>query len=151
MRVAPAGNPLKTTPASPGGSPIAYVMPAAGDGPRFVNVTVAATCAPATADAGAAIVVVTSATGETAVLDVAESGSVFAPCAVVVPIALDTTTDPDAGALNVSPTDSVVPDVRLVGIPEKVMPPVAGSYVAVAPAGSPVTTTPVNPGAMPSE
>ena len=62
----------------------------------------------------------------------------FAPCAVVVPIALETTTDPDAGALNVSPTDSVVPDVRLVGIPENVMPPVAGSYVAVAPAPSDV-------------
>jgi hypothetical protein len=96
---APPGSPLKLTPESPGGSPSVYVMPAAVDGPEFPNVTVPFTVLPAVAEAGTDTDVVTSASGEIAVVPVAVSGSVLGPWLVDVPIPLSILTDPLAGAV----------------------------------------------------
>jgi hypothetical protein len=97
--VAAPGNPLKLTPLSPGGSPSVYVMPAAVDGPEFPYVTVPFTVLAAVAVGGTETDVVTSASGETAVVPVAVSGSVFGPWFVDVPIPLLAVTDPLAGAV----------------------------------------------------
>ena len=53
----------------------------------------------AVADAGTDTDVVTSASGETAVVPVAVSGRTFGPWLVDVPIPLPTVTDPLAGAV----------------------------------------------------
>jgi hypothetical protein len=99
VAVAAPGSPLKLTPESPGGSPSVYVTPAAVDGPEFPYVTVPFTVLPAVADAGTDTDVVTSASGEIAVVPVAVSGSTFGPSFVDVPIPLLTVTDPLAGAV----------------------------------------------------
>ena len=75
------------------------MAPAAGDGPAFPKVTVPLTVEPATADGGSVSVVVTSASGETALVADALSGSVFGPCAVDVPMPLVIVVDPPAGAV----------------------------------------------------
>ena len=54
---------------------------------------------PATALGGSETLVVTSASGEIAVVDVVVSGSVFGPWLVDVPISLAMTTEPLAGAV----------------------------------------------------
>ena len=69
--MAPSGNPLMTTPVSPGGRLTVVLTPAAVDGPALSNFTVALTVLPAVADGGVEIVVVRSASGETAVVPVA--------------------------------------------------------------------------------
>ena len=97
--VAPPGRPLMLTPASPDGSPSVYVMPEAVDGPEFPYVTVPFTVLPAVAEGGTDTDVVTSASGETAVVPVAVSGRTFGPCPVDVPIPLLTVTDPLEGAV----------------------------------------------------
>ena len=99
VAVAPPGSPLKLTPLSPGGSPRVYVTPAAVDGPEFPYVTVPFTVFPAVAEAGTETDVVTSASGEIAVVPVAVSGRTFGPWLVDVPIPLLTVTDPLAGAV----------------------------------------------------
>ena len=99
VAVAPPGNPLMTTPESPGARPSVYVTPAAVDGPLLLYVTFPDTVLPAMADAGIDTVVATSAIGEIAVVPLAESGSVFAPWLVDVPIVLLTATDPLVGAV----------------------------------------------------
>ena len=73
-------------------------MPVAVDGPLLLNVTEALTVAPATADGGTVTVVVTSASGEIAVVALLLSASVFGPWLVEVPIMLDSVTDPLVGA-----------------------------------------------------
>ena len=112
-------------------------------------VTAAFTVVPAIAVAGAVIVVVTSASGETAVVAVAESGSVLAPWLVVVPIVLLAVTAPDGGAVNDTPIDSDWLGLSVVGNPPSATWPVAGLYVAVAPGGKPLNVTLARPGGKP--
>ena len=125
------------------------MTPCASDGPALENVTLALTVEPAVAIAGAETVVVTSASGETAVVPVALSGSVFGPWLVVVEIAALTVTAPVAGAANDRPTTMLEPEPSVAGIPVKVTAPLAGLYVAVAPGGSPVNATPDRPAGSP--
>ena len=93
--------------------------------------------------------VVTSASGEIAVVDVVVSGSVFGPWLVLVPISLAITTEPLAGAVYATPTVMLEPAPSVVGMPVYVTAPLAGSYVAVAPAGRPLKTTLVRPDGKP--
>ena len=81
----------------------------------------------ATADAGIVTDVVTSATGEIAVLPVAELGCVLVPSLVVVPMLLLTATEPLAGAVKLTPKLTDVPLAIDAGIPVKVTPPVLAS------------------------
>ena len=100
VAVAPPGRPAKPTPDSPGASPSVYVTPAALDGPLLVKLTVPLTVLEATAVAGIETVVVTSASGEIAVVADAESGAALAPWLVVVPMVEATVTEPpDAGCV----------------------------------------------------
>ena len=64
-----------------------------------MNVTLPLTVAPAVAVGGTATATVTSASGETAVVAVVESGSVFGPWLVDVDTALDSVVEPDVGAV----------------------------------------------------
>jgi len=96
--------------------------------------------------AGIDTLVVTSASGEIAVVPVAESGKVFGPCDVVVEIWLLAVTEPLAGAVNVNPTLSDAPLARLVDIPVKVTTPLPLSYEAVTPGGNDGNDTPLSPG-----
>ena len=76
-----------------------YVTPDAVDGPVFVYVTDALTVLPATAVGGTETEVVTSASGEIAVVSRAESAFAFAPWLVDVAIVANTLTAPLAGAV----------------------------------------------------
>ena len=102
-------------------------MPAAIDGPLLVKLTVPLTVLDATAVAGTETVVVTSASGEIAVVADAESGAALAPWLVVVPMVEATVTEPLGGAVKVMPTVIVDPAPKLVDMPAKVTAPVAGS------------------------
>ena len=82
------------------------------------------TAVPAVAPAGADTVVVTSASGEIAVVSPALSGSALAPWLVVVPSALLMVTAPLAGAVYATPSVIVELAPRLPGIPLKVTTPV---------------------------
>ena len=99
VALAPPGSPVKLTPVSPGTRPSTYVIPLVVDGPLLLYVVVALTVLPATAVGGTVTLVVTSASGEIAVVPLALSVSVLAPWLVAVPIVLDTVTDPAAGAV----------------------------------------------------
>ena len=125
--VAPPGRPVNATPANPGVRPSVYVTPAAVDGPLFAYVTVPLTVLAAIALAGNDVDVVTSASGEIAVVAVAVSGSVFGPWLVDVPISPATTTDPVAGAVYWIPIAMLEPAPRVVGIPVKLTAPLAGT------------------------
>ena len=103
----------------------------------------------ATAVGGSVTDVVTSASGEIAVVDDALSASALPPWLVVVWMLLDAVTVPLGGAVNVTPMLSAEPLPRLPGIPLYVTAPLAGSYVAIAPAGSPLKLTPLSPGGRP--
>lgn len=81
------------------------------------------TVLPAIALTGREIVVVTSASGDTAVVLVAVSANVFGPWLVVVPISLAMITEPLAGAVNATPTLILDPAPRLAGIPVNVTAP----------------------------
>ena len=65
----------------------------------MLYVTDALTVLAASAVGGADTLVETSARGEIAVVPLALSASVFDPWLVVVPMVLDTVTEPDAGAV----------------------------------------------------
>ena len=82
------------------------------------------TVAPAVADAGIVTVVVTSASGEIAVVALAESGCAFAPWLVVVVIVLFAVTEPLAGAMKMTPRLNVAPPARLDASPVNATPPV---------------------------
>lgn len=125
VALAPAGKPVNVTPESPGGRPRMNIVPAAIDGPAFVYVTVPLTGVPATADGGIEIVVVTSASGEMAVVSLALSGAVFGPWLVEVPMLVIAITDPEAGAVKLTPIVIVAPDARLVGMLVNVTAPLA--------------------------
>ena len=89
----------------------------------MVNVTEPLTMLPAIAVGGTETVVVTSASGDTAVVAVALSVSVLGPWPVVVPIIDVATTAPEAGAVKAMPTVIVAPEPRLAGIPVNVTAP----------------------------
>ena len=99
VAVAPPGSPLTLTPESPGDNASVYVTLAAADGPALLNITVPLTVVAAAADAGSDSVVVTSAIEVIVVVSDAESGRVFGPWLVAVPIDDDTVTAPIAGAM----------------------------------------------------
>ena len=104
-----------------------YVVPAAIDGPVLLYVTLALTVLPATADAGDEMLVVTSASGETAVVSVALSGRAFAPCDIDVPTLEFAVTEPDAGAVKLKPIVIDAPGANPVGSPLNVTAPLAAS------------------------
>ena len=112
------------------------MTPAAADGPVLLYVIVPLTVEPAVADAGTAIDVMTSASGDIAVVSDALSGCVFGVWLVVVPIVLVALTAPEAGALKLTAMVTDAPATSVAGMPVKVTPPVTGSYVALAPPGA---------------
>ena len=75
---------------------------------------------------GTDTVVVTSASGEMAVVCWSVSGSVFGPWLVDVPMPALTPTAPLPGAVNATPSVMAEPAPRLAGIPVSVTIPVAG-------------------------
>ena len=82
---------------------------------------------PATAVGGSETVVVTSATGETAVVALALSGRVFGPWLVVVPINPLIVAEPLGGAVYVTPRATLAPLASDVGMPPNVTAPLAES------------------------
>ena len=113
-------------------------------------VTVPLTSDPAIAVGGTDTEVVTSATGEMAVVPLALSGSVFGPWLIVVVIDAARLTDPVAGALYAIPMVKLAPLASVAGIAPNVTAPLAASYDALAPAGRKLKTTFDRPGGNPS-
>ena len=92
-----------------------------------MNVTLPLTGVAAIAVAGIDTVVVTSASGEMAVVDADVSGWALVPWLVDVSIALVMVTAPPGGAVKATPSVMLAPAPRLAGMPVKVTAPVAGS------------------------
>ena len=105
----------------------------------------------ATAFAGIEIDVVTSASGEIAVVTDALSGNVLVPSLVAVLMLLVVVTEPLVGAVYAMLIVRLEPAPRIGGIPEKVTAPLAGLYDAIAPGGRLEMVTPARPGGRPIE